>query len=101
MQNATLFLSLTALGLSTTLVACFWADSVSVEEAAMSAAQSDFNCDTLDVTPGLLPSPPDGQGDPDRQDVLVRGCGRSAIYACSQSGLTLDWSCTLTDQGPR
>ncbi|UQA60426.1 hypothetical protein [Polyangium aurulentum] len=96
-----LLLPLTALALSTTVVGCFWGDSVSVEEAARSAARRDFNCDTIEVRTGLQPFPSsDGQSDPGREDVLVSGCGRSAIYACSQSDFTLDWSCTLTDQIP-
>ncbi|MDC3962411.1 hypothetical protein KEG38_51815 [Polyangium jinanense] len=100
MTNSIL-LPLTTLALSTTLAGCFLGDSTSVEEAAIRAARIDFTCDTFDVTPGLTPMPADGEVDADRQDVLVSGCGRSAIYACSRSEFTRDWYCSLTDQAPR
>ncbi|MDI3291776.1 hypothetical protein [Polyangium sp. 15x6] len=99
MTNSIL-LSLAALALATTLAGCFLGDSTSIEEAAIRAARIDFNCDTFDVTPGLTSMPAGGEVDADRQDVLVSGCGRSAIYACSRSEYTRDWYCSLTDQVP-
>ncbi|MDI1434423.1 hypothetical protein [Polyangium sorediatum] len=93
-------LSLHALALSTTLAGCFSGDPTTIEEAAKRAAQFDFTCETFDVTPGLQPMPTGGEDDADHQDVLVSGCGRSAIYACSRSEFTRDWYCSLTDQVP-
>jgi len=89
-----------SLSLSATLAGCL-GDPTTIEEAAKRAAQFDFNCDTFDVTPGLQPMPAGGEDDADRQDVVVNGCGRSAIYACSRSEFTRDWYCSLTDQAPR
>ena len=95
-----ILLFLPALALATTLAGCL-GEPTSLEEAATRAARIDFNCDTFDVTPGLQPMPASGEDDADRQVVLVSGCGRSAIYACSRSEFTRDWYCSLTDQAPR